>query len=450
MGIQRRSVLTMGAVGLGSLATGGLLTACGNNTGTLGGGSAPSSGSKVTEIVVATATTPWLDGYKAIVAEYEKASGVKVTLKPFPFDGLQTQQVNAIQQKSNAFDVFQINEGWVGQFYGQGWLTPLKEIDPAFSWDNGIASYDGLSRWDSKRQVTAESGEIVALPLNGNIHVLAYRKDIYDKLGLQPPTTFQQAIENGKRAVQAGLCKFGYVTRGQGSAGTISVTFDFSAVLHGDGVEWVKKPGEDWTPMIATPEAEAAMSTYLDLLKLGPANPQTIDQAAVIAAMQSGDALQGHMVVAIAPQLEDPNKSKVAGQIGYAVVPGGSAGPRPVSGAWTFGVPVGLPHDRALAALDFMKWITGREAQTTWGKSGGIITRSDVLGEIGSSQPHLAAVQKSLPYVHQGVRFTFGPKMLQSTDVNLNKIVAGQSSISDGLKQIASDITAAVKDAGLA
>ena len=47
------------------------------------------------------------------------------------------------------------------------------------------------------------------------------------------------------------------------------------------------------------------MAKYLELLKLGPANPQTVDQAGVIAAMQSGDALQGHMVVSIAPQLED-------------------------------------------------------------------------------------------------------------------------------------------------
>ncbi|RMB57226.1 extracellular solute-binding protein [Tessaracoccus antarcticus] len=452
MGIQRRSLFKAGALGFGGLATGAVLSGCGNNEGSLGDDSQPTAtgaNGAVTAITVATATTPWLDGYKAIIAEYEKATGVKVTLRDFPFDGLQTQQVNAIQQQSNAFDVFQVNEGWVGQFYSQGWLRPLKEIDPDFAWDDGIADFDGLSRWDEERQSTSPDGEVVALPLNGNIHVLAYRKDIYDELGLTPPTTWDEAITNGKAAMEAGLSKYGYVTRGQGAPGGNSVTFDFSCVLHSYGAEWINDPGTDWTSSIATPEGEAAMAKYLELLEIGPANPQTIDQAAVIAAIQSGDALQGHMVVAVAPQFEDPDKSNVVGKIGYAEVPGGPKGPRPISGAWTFGVPTGLPDDRSKAALHFMQWITSKEAQTSWAQKGGVITRADVLDAIGDDQPQLAAMRDSLPDVHQGIRYPFGQAVLQSTEVNLNKIVAGQSGITDGLKAISDDIDAAVSKAGL-
>lgn len=451
--ISRRTALMAAFAGITAPA---LASCSSNNQGSLGGGASPAAsasvgGSKVTELTVATATTPWLDGYKAIVADYEKQTGVKVTLKPFPFDGLQTQQINAVQQKSNAFDVFQINEGWVGQFYGQGWLTPLKQIDPGFTWDSGVASFAGLSRWDAAQKVTSESGEVVALPLNGNIQLLAYRKDLYEKMGLQPPTTFDEAIANGKRAVAEGLAKYGYTARGQGAPGGNSVTFDFSTVLHGYGVEYVAKPGVDWTPTIAGPDAQSAMAKYLELLKLGPANPQTVDQAGVIAAMQSGDTLQGHMVAAVAPQLADPNKSKVAGKIGYAIVPGGPAGSAPISGAWTMGVPVGLPGDRAQAALAFMKWLVSKPVQTKWGNAGGVITRSDVLGELGKAgtHPDLAAMEASLPKVHAGVRFVFGTKLLQSTEVNFNKIVAGQVSIAEGMTQVATDLTAAVKEAGL-
>ncbi|WP_077685734.1 extracellular solute-binding protein [Tessaracoccus aquimaris] len=455
MEFQRRSFLRAGLIGAGGLATGALVTACGNNDGMMGESAAPTSsgggggGSAVKAITVATATTPWLDSYKAIVAEYEKATGVKVTLQDFPFDGLQTQQITAMQQGSNAFDVFQINEGWVGQFYGQSWMRPLKEIDPSFEWDPGIAEFDGLGRWDSKLQITSADGEVVALPLNGNIHILAYRKDLYDKMGLKPPTTWDEAIANGKRAVQEGLCKYGYVTRGQGAPGGNSVTFDFSAVLHSYGAEWIDNPGTDWTSGITTPAAEEAAAKYQELLALGPANPQTIDQAAVIAAMQSGDALQGHMVVAIAPQLENQDKSNVAGMIGYAPVPAGPERRSPISGAWTFGVPAGLPDDRAKAGLDFMKWITSKEAQTSWAKGGGVITRSDVLDEVGSEIPQLGAMRDSLADVHQGIRFPFGHALLASTEVNLNKIVAGQSSIPDGFKVIADDTAKAVTEAGL-
>lgn len=453
-GMSRRSLIKL-ALASASVPALASLSACGNNQGTLPTGGSSSSGggggSKVTELVVATATTPWFDAYKAIVADYEKESGVKVTLQPFPFDGLMTQQINAMQQKSNAFDLFQINEGWVGQFYGQGWMRPLTDIDPSFTWDPGVASFDGLSNWDDTKKITDPSAPAVAMPLNGNMHILAYRKDVYEQLGMTPPKTWDEAIENGKKAMEAGLVKYGYVSRGQGAAGGNSVTYDFSSLLHSYGIEYIKEAGVDWSPTIDTPEAHAAMEKYLELLKIGPANPQTIDQAGVIAAMQSGDALQGHMVVAVAPQLSNPDKSKVVDKIGYAVVPGGSAGPRPISGAWTIGVPTGLPDDRALAGLEFMKWLVSKPVQTKWGQNGGVITRSDVLEELGKDEKHpeLGAMQQSLEHVHAGIRFPFGSKMLQSTEVNFNKIVAGQMSIADGMKQVSKDIKAAVAEAGL-
>lgn len=448
--LSRRTVLTAALAGLAAPAVAGLAGCSSNNQGSLPGGTTSSTGggAKITELIVATANSPWLGPYQDIVADYAKEKGVKITLKPFPFDGLLTQQINAMQQKSNAFDVFQINEGWVGQFYGQGWMTPLKQIDPGFTWDAGVASFSGLSRWDDKTKSTSETGEVVALPLNGNIQLLAYRKDIYDKLGLQPPKTFDEAIANGKRAVAAGLAKYGYVCRGLGAPGGNSITYDFSTVLHGYGQEYVTK---DFVPSIDTPESQAAMAKYLELLKLGPANPQTVDQAGVIAAMQSGDALQGHMVVAIAPQLEDATKSKVVGKVGWTIVPAGPVAQTPISGAWTMGVPTGLPSDRAKAALEFMQWLLSKPVQTKWGENGGVVTRSDVLSELGQSgkHPELAAMEASLPKVHAGVRYPFGAKLLQSTEVNFNKIVAGQSSIPEGMKQVSTDIAAAVKEAGL-
>lgn len=450
--ISRRSLMKASVTGLGAAAV-ATLSGCGtsqepNSTSSNGATSAQNG---VKELIIATATTPWLDSYKAIVDTYEAETGIKATLQPFPFDGLLTQQINAMQQRSNAFDLFQINEGWVGQFYGQGWMRTLQDIDPSFEWDQGIASFDGVSNWDADKQVTDSEAPAVAMPLNGNIHIFAYRRDIYEELGLTPPATWDEAIANGKKAMDAGKIKYGYVTRGQGAPGGNSVSFDFGAILHSYGVEYFKQAGSDWTPTINTPEAHSAMAKYLELLSLGPANPQTVDQAGVIAALQSGDALQGHMVVAIAPQLEDQDKSQISGRVGYAVVPGGSAGPSPVSGAWTIGVPVGVPDDRAKAALDFMKWLLSKPIQKMWGESGGVITRSDVLQELGESgnHPDLAAMQASLSHVHAGIRYPFGPKMLQSTEVNFNRIVAGQVSIAEGMKQIADDIAAAVKEAGL-
>lgn len=446
--LTRRGLLTS-AVGVGgALAGSSLLAACGDNSGGLGGGS---TGGKVTELVVATASSPWLGEYRKIVAGYEAASGVRITLREFPFDGLFTQQANAVQQKSNAFDLFQINEGWTAQFYDKKWVRPLAEIDPDFTIDPGIAEYDGLGRWDAAKKVTSSDAPLMALPLNGNIHVLAYRKDVYAKLGLQPPTTFDEAIANGRKAVEAGEVKYGYTTRGQGTPGGSAVTFDFVAVLKAFGGNYFADPGTDWTPIINNDAAQAAMATFLELLKLGPAQPQTLGQAEVIAALQSGSALQGHLVVAAAAQFEDAAKSQVAGRMGYTVCPAGPRTHAPVSGAWTIGVPSTLPDDRAKAALDFMTWLLSKEVQLKWGRAGGVITRSDVLDELAQDpkMEAMKAVRDSLPYIVQNTRYVFAQQLLQSTEINLSKVVSGSVSPKAGLDTIAADLKKAVAESGL-
>ena len=63
------------------------------------------------------------------------------------------------------------------------------------------------------------SGKVMSLPLNGNVDLFVYRKDLYDKLGLQLPKTWDDAIENGRKAQKAGIVKYGYVTRGQPTVG---------------------------------------------------------------------------------------------------------------------------------------------------------------------------------------------------------------------------------------
>jgi len=420
-----------------------------DNQGALGGGSGKGDGS-VDELIVATATTPWLESYREVVKRYQAESGVKVTLREFPFDGLLTQQINAVQQGSNAFDVFQVNEGWVGTFYGKEWLRPLADVNPDFTWDKQLIEYDGVGRWDKSAQVTGLDGDAYGLPINGNIHVFAYRTDLYDKLGLQVPKTFADAMENGRAAQKAGAAKYGYLARGQGAPGGNSVTFDYSAVLHGNGGEYFVEAGKDWTPRIDDDVARASLEQYLQLLSLGPRQPQTVDNAQVVAAMQSGQALQGHMVAAVADQLNNEGKSRVAGQVGYAVVPAGSEGPAPVSGTWVLGLPVGGNDKRAEAGLAFMQWLVAKQTMMQWAKAGGIVTRSDVLAEAaGDDHPELTAIAKSTDFVHGGVRFTFSQALLDSTEVNLNQVVAGQKSPQEGLSAIAQDLRRATDEAGL-
>ncbi|WP_349666159.1 extracellular solute-binding protein [Sinorhizobium sp. 6-117] len=275
----------------------------------------------VKELIVLTGTTPWLPAYQRAAAAYEAERGVKITFRPFPYGGMRTQMTNAIQSKNAAFDIFQLDEPWTGQFYDNGWVKPIDEILEGFKLDPNILTYDNLPLWDRQQRRSASGGRVMGLPMNGNVDLFVYRKDIYEKLGLKVPRSWDEAIENGKKAVEAGEVRYGYVTRGQPTTGGQSVSYEFMHVLYAFGGDWFKADGASLVPTINSDAAKAAATTFRRLLELGPSRSQTVGQADCIALMQSGQALQGHFVAAGMPQLEDEARSSVVGKCGYTVVP---------------------------------------------------------------------------------------------------------------------------------
>lgn len=408
-----------------SAVAAGLLTSCSGTSG--------ASDEEVTELIIPTVEAPWLGGFQKIVADYEAETGVKVTLKVFPFDGLLTQEANAAQTGSNAFDAYLLNEQWVGQFYDNEWVQPLTDVDPSFELDPNLISFDGVGQWDQEARSTTPSGVSYSLPINGNIHLFMYRKDLYEQVGLTVPTTWEEVIENGEQAKSAGAVDHGYVLRGK------IPTYDFTALMYTYGAQWFEdERAGNWNVAVDSPETREALEQFKRLAEIGPASPQTVAQAEAIALMQSGTVLQTTLVAANAAPLEDASASLVAGKMGYALLPGET----PVSGTWTLGIPTGLPDNRAEATYDFMTWLTGQEAMQKWEGYGGVITRSDVQ----SDRPEIETIVDSAEYIRAGLRYPFTPAMLDFTDPAITEYLAGTmdleetiTALDDGLKKVVTD-----------
>lgn len=400
-----------------------------------GGGAGEGDASAVTELNIPTVEAPWLGPYKTLVEKYTQETGVKVNLTAFPFDGLLTQEANAAQSGSNSFDVFLINEQWTGQFYDNEWVQKLTDVESGFKWDKNLIEFDGVGRWDSEKRNTSVDGDPYALPINGNIHEFIYRKDLYDKLGLSVPTTWEEVISNGKQAVDAGEVDAGYVVRGK------TPSYDFSSVLYSyDGSFFADEQGGDWRPTADTPQFRKALETFKALADIGTAAPQTIAQAEAISLMQSGRALQAVLVTASAAPLENEDASFIAGKVGYAVVPTST----PVSGTWVMGIPTGLPEDRAAAAMKFLNWLTSQETMQAWAADGGVTTRSDVE----SDRPDLKVLVDSAADVRGGIRYPFTPAFLDVTDPAIGAYLAGERSLDETVTTIQDGLTKVVKGAG--
>lgn len=446
---DRRRFLQILGVGAVVPVLGGLAGCSTGKSGSLGGGGAEG---KVTELVVPTNKSPWLDAYRKVAAAYQEKSGVRITLREFPYDGLFTQQTNAVQGSNFPFDIFQIDEFGVGQFYDNGWTQPFDAVDPKFSLDSEVLTYADLPFWDASTRRSSPSGKVMGYPINGNMDLFVYRKDLYQELGLKVPTTWEQAIENGQKAVASGKIRYGHVPRAQASPGGLSVTYEFMPVFYSYGGSWFKEEGKDWTPTINSPAGIQAAQAYRELAKTGPEQPQTIGQAEVISLMQGGQALQTHIVAAAAGQFLNKDKSQIAETVGFAQVPSGPGGsPAPTSGTWSLCIPKGLPADRASAALDYIRWVLSDEGQTIFMEAGGVPTRQSTLtagAKAGSASAYLKPLSESIKNIRPSIRYPFAPAMAAVTEKHLGEIAAGVVGAEAGMNALQAAVFEVVRQAG--
>ena len=447
--VSRRRLL--GALPLGGASLAASLTGCSSGgTGALGGGG---SSGEVTELIVPTARTPWLDAYRRLAAAYEEVSGIRIVLREFPYDGLYTQQINAIQSSALPFDVFQIDEPGLWKFFDSDWVVPFDEIDPDFTIDDEVLTYANLPYWDPASRTADPGGHVMGYPINGNMDLFVYRKDVYDELGLSVPTTWEEALHNAQAARATDTVQYGHVPRAQATKNGLSVTYEFMPVFYSYGASWFADEGTDWSPTINSDEGVAAAEMYRELARTGPEEPMTIGQAEVISLMQGGKALQTHVVAAAANQFLDPDKSQIADVAGFEVVPASTGGsrPAPTSGTWSLCIPRGLAPERERAALDYIRWVLSQDAQSVFMEAGGIPTRRTVLdvgANSGDASPYLEPLSLSMDDVHAPIRYSFGPAMASETEKHLSRIAAGDVEPRRGMDELQDAVVDVVREAG--
>lgn len=411
----------------------------------------------VNRIVVPTNNSPWLVAYRKLVAEYEKETGIQVELRAFPLDELRTILINDIQSGSATYDVYQVDEPFIAEFNTNKWLKPFNTVDSAWAADPHVYGYDGLSYWNFETGTSdAKSGVVIGQPLNGNVQLLMYRKDIYDKLGLAAPKIWADVVANGKAAMDAKAIKYGYVVRAQAStSGAAQITTDFMPIFYSFGGDWFADAGVDWTPTVNTPAGVSAAQTLRDLVALGPADTATIGMSQAISAMQAGDALQTQLVAAASGGLLNPSKSTIADTVGFGALPSGTAGGKPgvATGVFTLGIPSNINDERAKAALAFITWVSSKKSQIVFAEGGGIPTRDDVVSEANLSEgakAYLSAVQELAPNAKSYLRIPISSKIFPITDKYLSQIAAGTISAEVGMNAMQEELVALMKAEGYA
>lgn len=306
--------------------------------------------------------------------EFEELTGIKVNAEQTPEQQQRQKAVIELTSGKPSFDVIHVSyHVQKRQFEKAGWLADLGPFlknpeltDPSLVESDFAAA--GLAFAKDK------NGRFGALPFSVDYWIVYWNKDLFAAKGLEYPKTFAEMVKAAETITDAGNNIAGFVARGAKNA-NVPVWTSF---LLGHG----KNPvGADGSLQTDSAEAIEAAALYQRLMtKSAPRGVTGFNWAECQSAFLQGKVGMWLDGVGFAPPLENPQKSRVVGKVGYGVMPKGPA----AQASATFGDGIGVTEASAKkeAAYLYCQWAISKEMGARLLQAGaGVPFRNSILND---------------------------------------------------------------------
>ena len=224
--------------------------------------------------------SPWFDGFRKTLVMYEEETGESIELDVTPYTGMSEKIRNSIRSPEAIYDIVITSTEFMSTYANSGEFVNFNDIDPDFKLDSGVCGYQDTSYWNYEtRSFDAKNGEFIGIPVNGNVQVLYYRRDLYEEKGLQPPKTWDDLIKNAAEFHKPPRM-YGMIQRAERS----SVTYNFGPYMFSHGGAVYKDPQNgDFSIVFNSENNKKALEKYLEIRdKVGHPNAHSIGQGEMI------------------------------------------------------------------------------------------------------------------------------------------------------------------------
>ena len=212
--------------------------------------------------------------------DWAKLTGGHVNVVAVGFQTIYDKALLDASTGTNAFDAYVFDPQWMGDFTGPGYLLDLTDRvtnDPQLNWqDIGPFFRDFNATYN---------GKVYTIPLDGDFHMVYYRKDILEKDGVKPPATWDDYLAiaqkyngqdlNGDGQPDYGSC----IAKKKGAQSYWWIISVAGGLLQAKGTnDGAFFNTKDMTPLFGQNEAMTkALETYAKTVQFGPPDELNMD-----------------------------------------------------------------------------------------------------------------------------------------------------------------------------
>jgi len=382
---------------------------------------------------------------KKQIADFEKATGIKVNLVVIPWAEDPHTKLDVAIMSGKAPDLAKVGSP---REHALAWSKSVEPLEKYLPKDflNSFSKSVLMGSTYKMNSPQELSGKIVGVPYFCHTRVVLYRKDILAERGLPEPSsnwTWNDFLEYAKR-----------LTFDRNNDGQIDVYgFGASAQYAYQLMIWVWQAGgtminEKGAPTINTEAFYKGAKFFVDLFRTfkvvqpGAVNANLADVRRQLVAGQvamyidTGDA---------GPAL----RKELGDKVGAVVLPTNPETGRRTSyyGADVFVIPSSAKHKEEAAKL--LMWLCGKENMLEYCNVAGFVpSRTDAAEEYVSNDPIMEAFAQQMSDSNPWVEHPEYSAFTRIIKAAIQDVLSGKLSLEDGLKRAQQELEAHLKEKG--
>jgi len=385
-----------------------------------------------------------------VIPAFEKQTRIHVEVVHENDRSIMSGLDRGAQPGDSGFDVVIVRHRFLGALVQKGQVRPIDSLlaDPSLH-DPGFVPQEQLfANW--WRELASYGNHIYGYPYIALTTFLCYRKDLLDdpanrrsfKLryhtDLKPPTTwleYSQLAEFFTRPDQ-----HFYGTYIQGKQG-LALWYEWLNLIYsfGGNILDAQHGWEYGDIVVNSPQNVAATEQYIRQIGFSPPDTLNFGWGEAQSALQQGHVFMGLLWSDQAPYLEDPAVSKVAGKMGYSLIPSNSGEPFSQLEGLTYLIPRESAHPRE--AYRFLEWVMSAQVQDRQTLTGGLSVRKSTYDKPEVKQlPYASAFLASVAIARIKPTVPESGEMIEASERRLAEIVSGRCSPQTGLDNLALDL----------